>query len=67
METFTVEIRDGRDVPRVQAKVTASSLAEALVMAASNPDGTEWVFLQELSGDALTELRAESTVINRRS
>ena len=60
METFTIEIRDGRGVPCVQAKVTAPGLAEALVLAVSNPDGTEWVFLEELTRGTIAGSPAES-------
>jgi hypothetical protein len=34
--------------------VNASNLA--LVMAAANQDGTDWVFLQELNGDELARM-----------
>jgi hypothetical protein len=60
MDHYTIEIRDGRSVPLVQAIVAAPNPAEALVLAAMNADATEWVFLRELTGEEISRLLGET-------
>jgi len=55
-EDFTIEIRDQRGVPFVQARLTAPDMAQALHAAAANKPGTQWVFLTELNGNALAAM-----------
>jgi hypothetical protein len=59
MQTCTIEIRDGRGVPRVQARIAAPDPAQAALLMVTADDQVEWVFLEELSGEDLTRLLRE--------
>jgi hypothetical protein len=59
LEDFTIEIRDSRGIPCVQARLMAPNMAQALAKAAANDDSTEWVFLQELTGTQLIRMLGE--------
>jgi hypothetical protein len=48
-EIYTIEIRDGRGIPCVQARVDAENPIEALILAPQAGDPVEWVFLREVS------------------
>jgi hypothetical protein len=55
-EDMTVEVRDSRGIPYIQARVTALNAGDALAKASSAHPDTEWVFLRELSRDEIAQI-----------
>lgn len=55
-EDMTVEVRDSRGIPFVQARVIARNAGEALAKVSSADPDIEWVFLRELSRDEIGQI-----------
>ena len=55
-EDMTVEVRDSRGIPYIQARVMAQNAGEALAMVSTAHPDTQWVFLRELGRDEIQQI-----------
>jgi len=55
-DDMTVEVRDSRGIPYIQARVIAPNAGEALAKVSSADPDVEWVFLRELSRQEIGQL-----------
>jgi hypothetical protein len=53
---MTVEVRDSKGIPYMQARVPALNAGEALAKASTAHPDTRWVFLRELGRDEITQI-----------
>jgi hypothetical protein len=61
-EEMTVEIRDSKGIPWVQARVTAANAGEALDKASSAHPETTWLFLREMDRHELAQIIRDQAI-----